>query len=784
MNPQNKQTPEPSLKPVGETGEPVVAPDPITAEPTTPDLGTSQPAAVDLSSNQPEPLAPSPDNPSPATANLTISQLANQPAAQPLPAAASSGPDITSTRHKKSKRRLIIFISLAVLVVIGTVVAYLMLIYIPNKPENVYRRGLASVGVGLEKIMLETDLFNQINSIRYGGRVDIQMADVQDELEDLAEACGWQDQPLTRSISGQLEGRIDISQSLYADQLALSLDSGDQSIAALQIRSIPNPPPNLPKLYFMIEGSDCLADLQDAIQDVLDILDSAQLLEIDQVFDRWWVVDLQQLVDDYAQADPLSQLELEQAMEVSQEIIDQYQTVYQAQQKIVTKFVRLLQKYIFTSDSQQMIFQMGQVLDSNANYKGSDSIKYQVVINRQNYIDFLLEAEAAIRQVEAELELEYLQPYDQQTAQSDAEQAADEFKSTTNIEIWVDTETKILRNIRFTNADAYSSSNDFGNYIDFGLKADTDSQTIELEVEAVTLSKQDCSGGYSAANARTADVCPFYFQDINCQQIADGQASCQDILDDNPSASYAQGYYSCRQDDPADYQDCSQRYSDNQIIIRRSLKAGAEISFSLLIGYSFNFDLSNQNLKLQFQQPTKGESINAELWLDNSSQIQAIEEPQDAKDLIDFLEDLAGGSITTFLEAHDRNQQRQADVQVILPAIGQWMSNNSGQIPTSSQLRQALDQSRLSFYSLDKIFFNQQRLDNDSGSSLLLADNSQPPATATPKADDRDFAYIWTGADCNDSTPGRANGGGAASSLAIETVLETANQPTVSCQSP
>ena len=55
----------------------------------------------------------------------------------------------------KSKAKLIIWLSVisGLVLIVLAIVAYIFYVHIPNKPENVYRRGLGSVGAGMQYLI-------------------------------------------------------------------------------------------------------------------------------------------------------------------------------------------------------------------------------------------------------------------------------------------------------------------------------------------------------------------------------------------------------------------------------------------------------------------------------------------------------------------------------------------------------------------------------------------------------------------------------------------------------
>ena len=48
-----------------------------------------------------------------------------------------------------------------------------------------------------------------------------------------------------------------------------------------------------------------------------------------------------------------------------------------------------LQEYIFTGDTEKMVFAMDELLDGDADYEGMKTKKYSATLNEDNAVDFL-----------------------------------------------------------------------------------------------------------------------------------------------------------------------------------------------------------------------------------------------------------------------------------------------------------------------------------------------------------------------------------------------------------
>ena len=700
MNPNQDKEDSPNLNPNIDQQSPAAEPQvTIPNQPVSPAAGingaqTSQKPASGLD------IPAQPTSIKPVGSPLPGAQSPlNQPAEQKL-APASVPP------ASKTKLKLWLLITIGVVVLVSVVASYLLFFYLPNRPETVYRRGLDSVGSGLESIIVETDFLERIRHLRYNGQVSLETddQDFADILDNFSEICSIPatDDSSQSSVAAALDGQSNLTEGdgLGTSSESISFSLNNEAVLDIQSRLISETPAELPRLYFYIKDTDCLNQIADSLNDILsafsgDLPEAYTDYDLNNLLDQWWFLDIQEIASvtgDSSLYDAVDTLYQIQSLGITES------EDYNSYRLFVVELTRLLQTYIFTDNPEKMVFQMDSVLDSQADYKGTKSIRYSTTINRQNLTSLLQSIETLIE--------EHWSDYYQARSDEEIEQQVDDMIDSTSIEIWVDKSTKVLRNLRLSDKDPQDPA--LTNHLDIGIDLDRAAKTITLQFEVLAQSE--------------ADLKPSIF---------------------------------------------SVDYTINPTADQQRLTFKIDISSRPQLRIEGNFELI-----------TSGEETN-------------ILPPEGAKSVIDLLEELTG--IT--LEQNSRNTQRKNDVQAVIWAIQGWINNNNGKLPSvtnnnpalgasSGEIARALSGLELNYYSLEQIYWNGQIVGSGIVGAVLnsgAGDNHPPGDTTaggsvsatqiTPQAEDRDFIFIWSGADCGDysNTP---DGAGPSRSLAIAYVIE------------
>ena len=148
------------------------------------------------------------------------------------------------------------------------------------------------------------------------------------------------------------------------------------------------------------------------------------------------------------------------------------------------------------------------------------------------------------------------------------------------------------------------------------------------------------------------------------------------------------------------------------------------------------------------------------------------------------------------LQRNSRNTQRKQDVQSVLGGIQEWISlNGSNEIPnTIAKAKVIADSVGFTYYNPPDVYIDGVTVSVSTGNVDPLDNASRGTATSvnlpttaeTPDPNDKDFIYIWTGADCSGITSpvtvDRASSAGPSRAIAVEFTVETASGSQVECR--
>ena len=134
------------------------------------------------------------------------------------------------------------------------------------------------------------------------------------------------------------------------------------------------------------------------------------------------------------------------------------------------------------------------------------------------------------------------------------------------------------------------------------------------------------------------------------------------------------------------------------------------------------------------------------------------------------------------LQRNSRNTQRKNDVQAVLGAIQEWISNNGSrnlpEVTDNSEIDDVVAAAGFGYYAEADLFWNNVVVTASSTRSELAGATT---ALKSPNPGARDRLYMWSSADCSNgalstAVPGdeRVNGAGPSRSIAIEYAIETA----------
>lgn len=404
-----------------------------------------------------------------ATPNVGTASAPQQPSPQQVGHEAVVGAQSAASNGQGKAKKLILagVMSLALLVGAGS---YYLFAYLPNTPNNVWRRGMASVGVGLEEIVadgFEQDLSNTdlVGSIEITSPVSAKI-----DLSGNYDSDG----------SGALDFDADVEE--WAEKLAF-----DMIYSASDV--------NLPKIYFKTEGMQSL---------VQSYLGGYGLGSSETVLDsQWWLIDFQEIID---------------TGYVSQEDIDDVllrntsgQVSQADYQKLVEAALEATNEYVFTADTDNMVIGIDEFI-AKEDFEGVESHKYTAQLDRTNMKLY----GRAVRDNLAAAGAQEIMGLDKQLEEymsdADIDEWVDDLDLTnTEMYVWVDSDKKVMRNLRIS---------EDGTDLDVSILLGDDESVLPIRTR-VTGGGEGTKGSYSATvtydlnNNKTS-----YVMDVNIVDTA------------------------------------------------------------------------------------------------------------------------------------------------------------------------------------------------------------------------------------------------------------------------
>ena len=318
---------------------------------------------------------------------------------------------------------ILVSLNLVVLVFIGGLTFWW---WRSNQPEAIYNRGMYSIGKALQKIS-EPDNLEKLANYRFAGNLTVTTPDssFQTESQAVNKACKFDDElgfetSLARdTISGHIQAETSLNQSLSA-----------------RIRLI-NQAGSLPGLYFYLEPGDCLEAIMAEFGDDPDLVDwfgpNAALAGI------WWYLDPEEFFD----------LDEVGNWQAGLSELDQGVTSYS---QVASQQAVILSRYLFTDNPDDMIIQRDKLIAKNVDFRGSSTNHYSAKLNYVNLKKMVSENSLALEELIDPAALD-----DWRAATNDIlteiDRAGGQESNGPPLEVWVDTNTKILRNLRMSNPD-------------------------------------------------------------------------------------------------------------------------------------------------------------------------------------------------------------------------------------------------------------------------------------------------------------------------------------------
>ena len=339
--------------------------------------------------------------------------------------------------------------------------------------------------------LITPEFLENISSTRYAGNLVINSTD---------------------SLGLNINTKVNITGEYDSLNAATNITSGHESnvdflfqTIDLDVRFLGTHQELAPRLYFKLND----ISLPDETRNSINLLFSESSgYDLDSFSNVWWRLDFQELLDegliDNATLDSLS---LNQ--DLSQ---DDYE-------EVILVLTAALSEYVFTDDSDKMIFKMGEMI-GREEFKGTDTKRYKTAIDEDNFKAFLIELRDKFAETEAWKQLNFDQQFSIEDEFSEAmmDDIIADFVKNTEVEVWLDAENQIMRNMRFTNKN--NQSYNYGSYSDLGFSFDED--VIVLTFASKSYDADSCKlfqekapdyfGSYTITETEDAEKCPYNYQ--------------------------------------------------------------------------------------------------------------------------------------------------------------------------------------------------------------------------------------------------------------------------------
>ena len=583
------------------------------------------------------------------------------------------------------KRRLwwVVYCQLALLA-LGTV-TYIIWSRVNSSPEAIYRQSLGSVGVGLDTLT-SPEALSGFGGNHYRGQLRASGISAA-QLESLTELltpnnpdgsagtpCFGPIQPSANQVQANLEADLD---PLGQTRLELDLNVNETLAAGLEARLIPETTEDGTRfnLYFMIDSTDCVVQLAGS--------------ELPEGFlGAWWLIDLETWLGDQLPDSPaFSLLTGNPDTTGGPSLGDFEQADYDELVGIVTTQI---QEYIFTADTDKMVLQMGELLDGQADYEGRPALKYSVEIDPDNLATFVDELNRGFWNSQA---VRKLMGDDTETIAAMSQinrpqlrQTIVDFSQKHQVEIWVDAQTRVMRNLRLTNNDPLSLN--FGSTWDLGILIDEDDQTIELSTSVTNFSlRRQCQTfGLDPGTIADQPDCPYI-------AVADPEPVAN--LEDDSSQQRCEGdWLDSAETDLDEVLRCAGSFLSAPPAFAKQLKENAQPY--IIHELSLMFDLGGKNLGFSYQveDPATGLIIAAEL--EATGQVAtAIIAPAGARPIEE-----SGINLPDPAQP-DRNNARAADVNQVASGVNQYIATRNALPVQWTDIQQIIDPSKFGHYDKD-----------------------------------------------------------------------------------
>ena len=356
----------------------------------------------------------------------------------------------------------------------------------------------------------------------------------------------------------------------------------------------------------------------------------------------------------------------------------------------------------------------------------------------------------------------------EEISDEDIEEMVDNFIKDTEVEIWVDSQSKVLRNMRFRKKD--TKSFDYGSYVDFG---------VILEDEITTISIQ--STNYSAGACENidkfhervsdqpriflgGDECPYEYEEYIDQDCGEAPEMFDTLTRKSVDIEAMEEYRRC------------------EAPTVQSLKDDASPEGTVNI--TLKVDTANKKIEYELSFETEGLKIQLTLEATGQEEVANVQAPEDSKSIFDLeiLQQLPPPipgvpSGIPGLQQNSRNVQRRGDIAWMRANLDTYISNNNGRSPEDvNTFSEVLVNTTFEHYDNDSNPNNAVTAESASVLSAsttrkgviydVLGNDDTPSAPTANDAIGVNEVHVWVGRSCvNDVIP-NARYTGAATEVA------------------
>ena len=523
-----------------------------------------------------------------------------------------------------------------------------------------------------------------IASTRYSGELTIDYSEDESDLD------------LRIGIDGQYDTENSIVDIDSSFDYVSGVDSSN-SVGEIGLNMIFFSPQDevSPKMYFRFNTLDLPDDITNDTNEALEEYTDDKT--IDDLLGTWLVLDFQDLLErGWLTDESLSSYDLDK--ELNQEDYEE----------ITLILTDNLAKYIFTSETENMVLEMDEFLGEE-DFNGKATKKYNTNINKDNFERFLtaLRDDFAASNAWEKMNADQAEPFDlAQEISSEAIAEAAEELTNVKIEVWVDSETKILRNLRLTNQDTKNSA--YGSYFDVGI--DFEDDDVHLTIAGNFLDSSSCpSYGYYPYDN---EDCPYTYKEV--PDICGEEPIYRDYVNLNDAfAPDSQGI--------DEFHDALDEYQECMTPEIESIKEDAQF-----IVMAFSLDFNTQENQINYELVVEHEGFSLRLALEVIGQADEVDAqaPSESQSVFEFFSVFFDDSDLSSSPQPVSETPQVTDLRYIRSSLLIHQSNQNGKLPSDSGSltdvgEDFMQLEELSFYSPDDVFYFGSDFDfNDSSSDF------------------------------------------------------------------